>query len=71
MLLVCGLCAIADLFTLPTVYRGTEFCDVVHVRVCLYVCLFASISPELHCQCQFYYACYLWLWLGTLLAALR
>ena len=46
----------------------------VSVCVCLYefVCLSASISPKLHVRSlPIFRACYLWLWLGSPLAASR
>jgi len=46
-----------------------EYCDE---RVCLFVCLFASTSLELHARSSpTFCACYLWPLLGRLLAALR
>ena len=49
--------------------RRTQYCNE---RVCLSVCVCLStiISSELHVRfSQFFYACYLWPWLGLLLAA--
>ena len=50
---------------------GAEYCDervCLSVNVCLCVCLYAIISPELHVQILC--ACYLWLWLRPPLATL-
>ena len=60
-------CACADLYTAHD--KGAEYCDD---RVCLCVCLPASISAELHVRSSpNFYACYLRPWLGPSLAALR
>ena len=58
----------------PPVGKAVKYCDEhICARVCVFVCLFASISPELHVQSSpDFSACFLCPWLGPApMAALR